>query len=317
MIQNNCHSPHSPNSVAPIAGQVSRHSVAPVPYTRAGRVTDCPVTGPMVSREKNRASESTESFFLEGRRLPSIETCPDEVRTSPDRPDTSAKGERLARLLATVPGLVTGNGIPNPLLYPGNHGKSGVFRGSVAWNVSEKHGKNDIITTDRGLASSAPLGNTNAVRHGQRSKRHGLVHAKLGRRFASAYGHCNSLRKAVEGLIRQQHGSITLVEQARVQSLLRLEEGIRAVEKMMADNPSMGPEEVRSNRAAIAQWTLTRDNILAELVGNGKATTNPWDLLNAVRAQPAVGQADAAGEAVGPPEAQHAADFGIETGGGQ
>jgi len=126
----------------------------------------------------------------------------------------------------------------------------------------------------------APIGNVNNVRHGMRSKRHGLVHAKLGRRFANAYGHVNQLRKAVETLLVERHGSLSLLQQAKVQSLLRLEEGIRACEKAIAESPNMKPDEVRQQRYAIAQWTMQRDSLLGELLGNAKATADPWAVLD-------------------------------------
>ena len=61
------------------------------------------------------------------------------------------------------------------------------------------------------------------VRHGCRSQRHGLVHARLGKRFAAAYGHAGKLRRELERLLAERHGEIPLVEVARVQTVLRLE----------------------------------------------------------------------------------------------
>ncbi len=128
----------------------------------------------------------------------------------------------------------------------------------------------------------APEGNINAVRHGLRSKRHGLVHAKLGRRFANAYGHANQLRKAVETLLVEKHGSLTLLQRAKVQSLLRLEEGIRACEKSMAETPGMPPDEVRQQRWAIAQWTMQRDSLLAALLGDSNLSGKLSDPLSVI-----------------------------------
>jgi len=128
-------------------------------------------------------------------------------------------------------------------------------------------------------------GNTNSVKHGLRSKRYGLVHAKLGKRFAAAYGHVNQLRRAVESHVVERHGGLSLLQQAKIQSLLRLEEGIRACEKLMAESPKMDAAEVRQQRYAIAQWTCQRDSLLAELLGGDSPTANPWDIFDAQRAQ--------------------------------
>lgn len=132
----------------------------------------------------------------------------------------------------------------------------------------------------------AMKGNTNAVKHGLRSKRHGLVHAKLGRRFASAYGHANTLRKAIESLLIERHGGLSLLQQAKVQSLIRLEEGIRACEKVISETPNMAPDEVRQQRYAIAHWTAQRDSMLAELLGDARGTADPWRVLNTPSAKP-------------------------------
>lgn len=147
-----------------------------------------------------------------------------------------------------------------------------------------------------GKPMGPPQGNVNGVKHGLRSKRHGLVHAKLGKRFANAYGHSNSLRKAVEALLRERHGCLSLLQQAKVQSLLRLEEGVRALEKTMVETPDMDADGVLKARYAIAQWTVQRDTLLAELVGDGDVggmvedrldaaevqddSPNPWDSLD-------------------------------------
>jgi hypothetical protein len=126
------------------------------------------------------------------------------------------------------------------------------------------------------------IGNTNAVRHGQRSARHGLVHAKLGRRFAAAYGHAGKLRREIERLLVERHGSLSLVEQARIQSVLRLEEGARALERAIAENPKMEAAELRQQRFAIQQFSLQRDRLLSVLLdGDGKAA-DPSDPLAAI-----------------------------------
>lgn len=131
----------------------------------------------------------------------------------------------------------------------------------------------------------APFGNLNRVVHGQRSqrtKRSGLVHAHLGKRFASAYGHANILRKAIEKLIIEKYGSVSLLHQARIQTILRLEEGCRALELAIRDNPKMGPEELRANRSSISQWTAQKDNALANLLGQQSAVSDPWLAVDAM-----------------------------------
>jgi hypothetical protein len=119
------------------------------------------------------------------------------------------------------------------------------------------------------------LENVNAVKHGMRSKRFGIVHAKLGRRFAAAYFDTAKLRLKVEELAGLSHEGMDpkekLLKLAKVQSLIRAEEGCRACEAMIRSNPEMSAEEIRQQRYAIQQFTRERDKLLGDLLGDGKA----------------------------------------------
>jgi len=127
----------------------------------------------------------------------------------------------------------------------------------------------------------APDGNVNALKNGMRSNRHGLVHAKLSRKFGNAYGQINQLRKAIESLLIEKHGGVSLIQQAKIQSIVRLETGCRAVELTERENDSMDPEQLRAQRHSIAQWTRERDNLLSELLGNSCESKDPWAALDA------------------------------------
>ena len=154
-------------------------------------------------------------------------------------------------------------------------------RATIVLRKPKKQAKNKGL----GRMPGSP-GNVNAVRHGQRSKRHGLVHAKLGRRFANAYGHANQLRKAVRTLVAERHGSLSLLQQAKVQSLLRLEEGIRACEKLIAETPSIGRRGGSPATLCDREWTIQRDSLLAALLGDAAGPADPWAALAADRAPP-------------------------------
>lgn len=192
-------------------------------------------------------------------------------------------------------------------------------RGEIV--MGDELGAKMTATDDNARRVGAPPGNVNAVKHGQRSKRHGLVHAKLGRRFANAYGHANQLRKAVEALVTERHGSLSLLQQAKVQSLLRLEEGIRACEKLIAETPGMDAAEVRQQRYAIAQWTIQRDSLLAALMGDGDGPADPWAALNAggipAHAPACPGAADAADGHQADPIQENATATATDAPGGQ
>ncbi|MFH1920159.1 MAG: hypothetical protein ABIP48_09780 [Planctomycetota bacterium] len=131
-------------------------------------------------------------------------------------------------------------------------------------------------------------GNVNAVRHGHRSKRHGVVLARLGRRFRGAYVDVLKLRLQVEILLRQRYGELSLIQVGRVQTLARLEQSARALELTIRETPSMPAEELRGARHSICSWSRERDNILTELLG-GKAVngSDVWATLEQPQAQPA------------------------------
>jgi hypothetical protein len=147
----------------------------------------------------------------------------------------------------------------------------------------------------------APKGNTNAVKHGARSNRRGIVLAKVGRKLAQAYFDCAQLRLAIEDAIRKKHGGLTLMQIGQVQSVIRLELSARACEQTMRDHPDMPPDQLRQNREAIVKWTLQRDKLMAELLGddrhgNGSQDDDPWAVVDQqaaerVRAAQQVGRA--------------------------
>ena len=146
--------------------------------------------------------------------------------------------------------------------------------------------------------------NVNRVVHGGRSQRFGIVFSKLGKRFASQYGDCCRFRREVERLVVAQYGSLSLRRRARTQTLIRLEMSCRACELLIRDTPDMAADEVRQNRSQIVHWSRERDNVLAELLGDGTGVTgeasviNPWDALpaNPQQAPEDAPQSDPAGQ---------------------
>lgn len=128
-----------------------------------------------------------------------------------------------------------------------------------------------------GIGSGPRPGNVNAVRHGARSDRGGIVLAKLGKRFAPAYRHAVQLRRAVESLISAKHGSVPLLAIAKISTLCRLEVSCRASELAIRDTPNMTADELRQHRSMIVQWSCQRDRLLASLVGDeAGVTVDPW-----------------------------------------
>lgn len=142
--------------------------------------------------------------------------------------------------------------------------------GSLEQGVTPDSGTPSEVTPPR--SRGAQPGNLNAMRHGGRARqaRVGFVLASLGRRERVAYLHSRTIRKAVEALlIDRQGGNITRMQDARIQTLLRLEMSCRVAEKDMKENQDMEPKERARMRGLICDWSLKRDAILLELIGDG------------------------------------------------
>lgn len=136
---------------------------------------------------------------------------------------------------------------------------------------------------DFGRREGAQPGNTNRVTHGGRSQRFGIVLARLGRKFRTSYVDVLRLRRELETILRQQHGELTLLQIARIQTVARLEQSSRALELSIREDQNMAPDALRLARHQIVQWSCQRDRILSELLGGnvGADGTDPWATLDA------------------------------------
>jgi hypothetical protein len=108
--------------------------------------------------------------------------------------------------------------------------------------------------------------------------------AKPGKRFKSAYADVLRLRREIESMLASRNGGPTLLERARVQSILRIELNSRIEEILIRDNPALTPEEVRAGRESIGRWTRERDNLIFKLLGDASGTAvDPWALFDMER----------------------------------
>uniref|UniRef100_A0A6M3L5Z8 Uncharacterized protein n=1 Tax=viral metagenome TaxID=1070528 RepID=A0A6M3L5Z8_9ZZZZ len=141
---------------------------------------------------------------------------------------------------------------------------------------------NEIRSTGR---SGGQTGNVNGVRHGNRSKRYGCVLPALGRRFRQPYQDVCRLRRMVEAHLAGPGGRPTLLQTARIQTLCRIEQSIRALEYTIRIDPEIGPDAIRRARADICTWSAQRDAILQELLGSPGVQSghshDPWSALDA------------------------------------
>ena len=123
------------------------------------------------------------------------------------------------------------------------------------------------------------LGNTNAMRTGNRTKRSGLALAALGQRYKRVSGF-KLFRKTLEGQVRDSQGGLSLLAVGQCNECVRWEMAARLTQRLVADNPDMPPEQVVSSLNAIGNATRNRNAIMGRLLdGKTDLPGDPLDLL--------------------------------------
>jgi len=105
--------------------------------------------------------------------------------------------------------------------------------------------------------------------------RRGLQLARQGKRFSVIYKAVLKLRQHLEAAVAGPDGKLTLLQEARVQSAVRLEQNARSAELSLRDD-RLEPEEAHKLREAICRWSCQRDGIIAELLA-GKPSGGGFD----------------------------------------
>lgn len=136
--------------------------------------------------------------------------------------------------------------------------------------------RTDTSDTPKRKRGAQP-GNVNAVRHGMRSERHGLALGVLGKKHRGIYQSAVRFRRAIETALVRAGRQLSLIDHARIQSIVRLEIGARLMEHATRDG-DVPPAEVRSHRAMILQNTLQRDRLLADLLGQSSPASGGGSL---------------------------------------
>lgn len=158
----------------------------------------------------------------------------------------------------------------------------------------------------------APPGNLNALKHGLRSGRLGFPLTRIGGRDHVLYHDALRLRAVVEEILMKRFGAVSAYHAGRLQSLLRIEQGIRLLERALLDKPRPSVEELRTSRAEIVRQGCIRDGILRELCGDAlPAGGLDWDAALQPPSGPAVAS-EAPGAAVGPSCRSDAAEALLE-----
>ena len=126
----------------------------------------------------------------------------------------------------------------------------------------------------------APAGNLNAMKFGNRTKRRTMVVALLGRKHASAAHDVGRLRSRLEAVVKARFGEVPLAMEARIQTVARIEASCRLAEQSIRETPDMAPTELRSHRESIVRWSMQRDRLLFEVVGQTDSRASEWDEID-------------------------------------
>jgi hypothetical protein len=124
----------------------------------------------------------------------------------------------------------------------------------------------------------AEIGNTNAVRHGSRSKRSGVVLAALADRHAAIAVDLRRLKRTLDPYVQHRQGADRLKAVAMVNEICRWEMSARVMQKTMATE-SLSPELMLTYLNSIGNATRNRNAMITKLVGDGKGSdgiADPW-----------------------------------------
>jgi len=133
--------------------------------------------------------------------------------------------------------------------------------------ITEASAPADVPSEEPKRHRGAQPGNTNTVKHGLRSQRFGIAYSKSSKKMRGAWFDGTRLRKELESEVRKRNGGrLSVLNAAKIQSILRLELACRSLEVELRDNPDMQPEAVRIARESICRWSCQRDNALAALL---------------------------------------------------
>lgn len=125
----------------------------------------------------------------------------------------------------------------------------------------------------------APEGNQNAIRHGLRA-------SSLPAGCAYIEGQVKTFRRYVRDLLEQQHGNVTVYQEAVLQSAIRHEQRALLASRWLRIEKELDLNQKLALTAAVANASDARDKCLQKL-GLDTATANdPWQQLQKPSATP-------------------------------
>jgi hypothetical protein len=128
-----------------------------------------------------------------------------------------------------------------------------------------------------GKKAGAPIGNNNGLRHGRHSRRV-IPMGTLSTRYAHVTRVCNFIRRQLESAVIEQHGEISLVAAATINTAVRHERHAQLAQKWLRDNPKLPVETRLAISRDIAKASTERDRairLLLPINGNPDAWSFP------------------------------------------
>jgi hypothetical protein len=123
--------------------------------------------------------------------------------------------------------------------------------------------------------------NVNAVRHGGRSRRNGIVLAALASRHAAIAVDLRRLKRTLDPYVQQRQGADRLRAVAMANEICRWEMSSRVMQKTMATE-SLSPELTLSYLNSIGNATRNRNALISKLLDGQVDPADPWASLDAL-----------------------------------
>lgn len=125
----------------------------------------------------------------------------------------------------------------------------------------------------------APRGNSNARKHGMRSK-HVFTLPKLGKADATVYWHANKLRAVLTEEVKKKHGKLSTYQKGMIATVVRLEvHGGLAARWLRSEGDKMTAADRLKFSKEIVRASEAKDRVLKRL-GLGRdieeGTEDPW-----------------------------------------
>lgn len=128
----------------------------------------------------------------------------------------------------------------------------------------------------------APLGNTNSLQVGSRSRRPALAVAALTRRYPGPCADCRRYARILRSKVKETHGTVSHDHEELINEAARHELAGRVWQYLIDTNPTMPPSKVADLLTKITQAAQCRRSCVSKLRLSGRpdGAADPWLVLD-------------------------------------